>query len=260
MLARILARKNEEIAILKKEYTPDYDAAAPLPGRFAAAVKRPAADPVGVIAEVKKASPSRGVLCPDFDPAALGRIYGGSGACAVSVLTDRDFFQGDPAYVQIVKKTARVPVLRKDFILDEIQLYQAREIGADAVLLIAAALDYRTLLALTERSHALGLDVLVEAHNAEEVYQALDTPARLIGVNNRNLSDFTVDLATSLELGPIIPSTRLKVSESGIKSPEDMLQLESAGFAAALVGETLVTATDPGRALAALTGYREAIT
>ncbi|MDD2620682.1 MAG: indole-3-glycerol phosphate synthase TrpC [Syntrophomonadaceae bacterium] len=212
---------------------------------------------VKVIAEIKKASPSKGVLCEDFNPRNLAAEYAGNGAAVISVITDRQFFQGCGEYLAAVKEEVKLPVLRKDFIIDEIQLYESLQLGADLVLLIAALHDYKSLLALSEKSRELGMEALLEVHDKQELKTALDLPVRMIGVNNRNLKDFTVDIKTSLKLAEIIPDSFIKISESGIKSAEDMILLEKQGFNGALVGEALVSSPNPGARLRELIFYRE---
>ncbi|MDD3269747.1 MAG: indole-3-glycerol phosphate synthase TrpC [Syntrophomonadaceae bacterium] len=214
---------------------------------------------VKVIAEIKKASPSKGVLCEDFRPRELAREYAANGAAAISVITDRQFFQGSGEYLTAVKEEVKVPVLRKDFIIDEIQLYETLQMGADLVLLIAALHDYGGLLELSEKSRELGLEVLLEIHNKEELKTAMDLPIRMLGINNRNLKDFTVDIKTSLRLAEVIPDSFVRVSESGIRTARDMVLLEEYGFHAALIGESLVSSPEPGVKLRELAFYRELI-
>ncbi len=202
-----------------------------------------------VIAEVKRASPSRGVLRVDFDPARIGRQYEQGGAAAVSVLTDEKFFGGHLEHLSVLRSTIDLPLLRKDFIVDGYQLHEARSAGADAVLLIVALLDPSTLAALSAEAAGLGLETLVEVHNEEELRTAADMGARMIGVNNRDLRSLKVNVETSLRLGPKLPSDCVGISESGIQSGEDLLRLRMAGFGAALVGESLMRREDPGRGL-----------
>jgi len=211
---------------------------------------------VAVIAEIKKASPVKGMLCQGIDAGKMAGIYASNGAWMVSVITESRFFEGEPEYLQEARKSIELPILRKDFIIHEIQLYESLELGADLVLLIAVLSDYGKLLYMCEKSRELGLEPLVEVHSAEEAKMTLDLPARMIGINNRNLKDFTVDIRNSLELGDLIPDSVVKVSESGIAKAEDMFLLEQNGFNAALVGEALVTAPDPGKKLRELVYYR----
>ena len=206
--------------------------------------KRPA-----VIAEVKKASPSQGVIRPHFDAAAIARSYQAGGASCLSVLTDTDFFQGHDEYLRLARGACTLPVLRKDFIIDAYQLFEARALGADCILLIVAALGDASLQEFADLGMALGMDVLVEAHNAEELERALATSATLIGINNRNLRTFETNLETTLGLHDRIPVDRILVSESGIHSGADVKRLRTAGVHSFLVGEAFMRADDPGRAL-----------
>ena len=209
------------------------------------------AQPAGyaVIAEIKKASPSRGVLCEEFDPAAIARSYRDAGARALSVLTDSEFFQGSLEDLRQAKGASSLPVLRKDFTLDEYHLYEAAAAGADAVLLIVAILQPEKLAQLLAVSQSLGMDALVEVHSAEELRVARDAGSEIIGVNNRDLKTFEVSLATSLQLIDSIPDEVVAVSESGLRTPEDLQRLRSAGFDAFLIGERFMTESDPGAAL-----------
>ncbi len=205
-----------------------------------------------VIAEVKKASPSQGVIRADFDPAAIARSYAQAGAACLSVLTDADFFHGSEAYLQQARAACDLPVLRKDFTIDAYQVYEARAIGADCILLIAAALDDAALLELALLAAELELDVLLEVHDEGELERALDIPVPLIGVNNRNLRTFTTSLDTTLRLRASVGVERLLVSESGIHAPADVARLREAGVDAFLVGEAFMRAPDPGAELARL--------
>lgn len=200
---------------------------------------------VGIIAEVKRASPSKGWLCPVLDIFTLARSYVQGGAAAISVLTEPVFFQGSLADLTAVRNTVALPLLRKDFIFDPYQVYEARSHGADAILLIAAILPLQELADLIALSHSLGMSALVEVHTEAEVERALSAGASLIGINNRNLVDFSVDLGTTLRLRPLIPPSVVVVSESGIRSAADIDALRAAGVDAVLIGETLVTSPDP---------------
>jgi indole-3-glycerol phosphate synthase len=203
---------------------------------------------IRLIAEVKKASPSKGLLCPDFDPAGLGTCYEQAGAAGISVLTEEQFFLGSLDNLKRVKEnTIRTPVLRKDFIVDPYQLVEARLYGADAVLLIVAALLPERLRLLLTETGKLGMDALVEVHDAREVKVALDCGATLIGVNNRNLQSFKVNRETTFQLLAAIPAAIVRVSESGISTRHDIQKLEAAGTDAVLIGESLVTAADPAK-------------
>ena len=199
---------------------------------------------LGLIAEVKKASPSAGVIAEAFDPVAIARAYEAAGAHALSVLTDRDFFQGQLAYLSRIRAEVQLPVLRKDFIIHEVQLAEAAVAGADAVLLIVAALGQERLEALYEEALRLQLDVLVEVHDAEELDRALDLGATLIGINNRNLTTFEVDLGTTERLSEEVPEGVILVCESGIKTQADCQRAFDCGCNAILVGETLMRAAD----------------
>lgn len=212
-------------------------------------------DSLNLIAEIKKASPSKGLLCHNFQPLSLALAYEASGAAAVSVLTDQKFFQGSLAYLELVKiGIKKLPVLCKDFIIDRYQIYEARVYGADAVLLIVAALTEPELTSLIKEVKDLGLDSLVEVHNLKELNIALSSGADLIGINNRALKTFKVDLETTFQLIESIPRDKVVVSESGINSHHDIERLAQAGVKAVLVGEALVTAADPGLKIKELLG------
>jgi indole-3-glycerol phosphate synthase len=221
-------------------------------GRFSRALGRP--DRVNVIAECKRRSPSRGVLRSDYDPVAIARVYEAAGAAAISVLTEPTFFDGSIAHLEAVRAGVNVPILRKDFIVSHYQLLEARAAGADAILLIVAALDRGELAALLDRATELGLEALVEVHDALELAMALEVGARLIGVNNRNLRTLAVEVDTSERLIAGMPAEVVAVSESGLGTAEELARLRGIGYRAFLVGERLMTAADPGAALRALTG------
>jgi indole-3-glycerol phosphate synthase len=202
---------------------------------------------VNLIAEIKKASPSRGVIRSDFDPETIARTYEKNGAAAISVLTDREFFQGDLSFLSRVRSvTSSVPILRKDFIIDEYQIYQSRLAGADAILLIAAALDLPTLVKFLNIAGDVDLDCLVEVHTEDELYMVLNTGASIIGINNRNLRTFRTDIQTTAHLTRVVPKDRVIVSESGISRKEDFEFLRECGVQAVLVGEALMRSDDIG--------------
>jgi indole-3-glycerol phosphate synthase len=205
-----------------------------------------------VIAEVKKASPSRGVLRADFDPEAIAQAYARHGAACLSVLTDEQFFQGRPEYLTRAREAAGLPALRKDFMIDPYQVLQARAWGADCILLIVAALEDGQMRELEAAAMALGMAVLVEVHDGAELDRALRLQTRLVGINNRNLRTFETRLETTLGLLPTLPSDRLVITESGILAPADVQRMRAAGVNAFLVGEAFMRAADPGQALSDL--------
>ncbi|HVX04563.1 MAG TPA: indole-3-glycerol phosphate synthase TrpC [Rhodanobacteraceae bacterium] len=260
ILKQILARKREEIAERKArvsiaELRARNSAAPPARGFAAALHQRTEARQAAVIAEIKKASPSKGLIRSDFDPAAIARSYENGGAACLSVLTDVDFFQGSDAYLQEARDACSLPVLRKDFTIDVYQVHEARAIGADAILLIAAALDNAALVNLHALAIECQLDVLVEVHNPVDLQRALmltNPPRTLIGVNNRDLRTFETSLETTLSLKAAVPGERLLVTESGIATRDDVERMRAAGVAAFLVGETFMRAPDPGAELARL--------
>jgi len=245
ILRRICEAKRAEIARLRgpgEAWLRAMVASAAPPRGFRDALA--ASDGVALIAEVKRASPSAGVIRADFDPAGIARAYEEGGARALSVLTDREFFQGAPEHLREARVAAALPVLRKDFILEEIQLLESRAWGADAVLLIVAALDAAQLRALMAGARALGMDALVEVHSDEELAVALDAGADIVGINNRDLRSFEVDLGTACALAPRAADGALVVAESGIRAPADVERLKASGVRAILVGETLMRADD----------------
>ena len=204
---------------------------------------------IKLIAEVKKASPSRGLICADFDPVGIAKTYAANGAAAISVLTESKYFQGNPDYLSGISKAlgrVRPPLLRKDFIYEPYQIYESRALGADALLLIIAILDAEKLRELLDLSHLLHLSCLVEVHNEKEVEIALKSGGRIIGINNRDLQTFNVDITTTQRLRPLISPDRIVVSESGIKTRGDVEKLKSWGVDAVLIGESLVASRDTG--------------
>jgi indole-3-glycerol phosphate synthase len=255
ILDTIVERKWEEISAARTAVPPldlERRAAAMPPVRdFTAALLQPG---LRVIAEVKKASPSAGVIRADFDPVAIARTYERHGADCVSVLTDEPFFQGHLSYLTAIREAVGLPALRKEFILDRYQLLEARAAGADAVLLIAEILPGDRLKTLFDEATALGLHVLVELHDADQLPRVIDCGATLIGINNRDLRTFKTTLDHTLELLSRVPKGRAVISESGIKTNADMRRLEAAGVRGVLVGESLMRAPDIGQALDALLG------
>jgi indole-3-glycerol phosphate synthase len=227
-------------------------AAAPPLRDFRAAVAPPG--PIRLIAEVKKASPSAQVIRTDFDPPSIATIYQTHGATCLSVLTDGPHFQGDIAHLAQIRRSATIPILRKDFVIDEYQVVESRRAGADAILLIAEILDDACIERLLERSHQLGMTVLLEFHDAQSLPRVLHSGADLIGINNRNLKDFNTDVEHTLRLRDKIPADVILVSESGIRSRHDVERLEAAGVAAILVGESLMRAPNIGLATRELLG------
>jgi indole-3-glycerol phosphate synthase len=257
ILDRILAVKREEIETARRRKSLEAlraEAGAAPPARdFAGAMRSTvAAGKPAVIAEIKKASPSKGVLREDFDPAQIAQSYARHGATCLSVLTDQQFFQGRPEYLAQARASSGLPGLRKDFLIDPYQIYEARTLGADAVLLIVAALDPTQMQELEAIAHDLRMAVLVEIHDAGELDAALRLRTPLLGINNRNLRTFDTRLETTLSLLPAIPSDRLVITESGIASPADVALMRARGVHAFLVGEAFMRAIDPGVELARL--------
>ena len=258
ILDDILAHKRQEVAAQKQRVDMDtlvanISASNDTPRGFMKALQaRVAIGGTAVIAEVKKASPSMGVIRASFDPVAIAESYAAAGATCLSVLTDEKYFQGSGHYLRLVRAAVGLPLLRKDFIVDEYQIVEARALGADAILLIVAALSDEELAAFTRLAHDLGLDVLVEVHDEAECERALQLPLRVIGVNNRNLHDFSVSLDTSRRIKTMLPADYLLVSESGIHTRADIEALQADGIHAFLVGGALMQADDPGVALSAL--------
>jgi indole-3-glycerol phosphate synthase len=257
ILERIVAVKRDEVAAGRRrcDLAAMRARAETLPGArdFVGALRRRIeAGGAAVIAEIKKASPSKGVLRADFRPAEIAASYERHGAAALSVLTDAPFFQGAPEYLTAAREAASLPALRKDFLVDAWQVFESRALGADAVLLIAAALDDAEMRDFEAIALALGMAVLVEVHDERELDRALALRTPLLGINNRNLRTFEVTLDTTLALLPCIPAGRLVVTESGILAPADVRRMREAGVNAFLVGEAFMRADDPGVALASL--------
>jgi indole-3-glycerol phosphate synthase len=230
----------------------DRDAAAHTPRGFTAALRTAAATSPAIIAEIKKASPSRGLIRSDFYPATLARTFEAAGAAALSVLTDEEFFQGSLAFLHEASRVVKIPCLRKDFILDPFQILEARAAGADAILLIVSAHTYTSLSDLRDEAISMGLDVLCEAHDREEMERAIDLGFDLIGINSRDLRTFSVHPERLFELAPAMPKNIVMVAESGIRTAEDIARLRDAGYQAFLVGEALMRQPDPAAALALL--------
>ncbi len=258
ILNKILAVKADEVAAAKKhrslqslrdEVEGDKDLRAGLRGFEASLRKKIEGGHAGVIAEVKKASPSKGVLRADFRPADIAQSYAEAGAACLSVLTDVNFFQGANEYLQQARAACDIPVLRKDFMVDMYQIYEARALGADCILLIVAALDHGLMAEMEACAHELGMDVLIESHDGDELTAALNLKSRLIGINNRNLRTFDVTLDTTLNLLSRIPQERMVITESGIMTPADVQRMRENDVHAFLVGEAFMRAPDPGAEL-----------
>lgn len=257
ILKKILHRKEEEIAersaqenidVLREKVVD----ASPVRGFIKAIENKISQGKSGVIAEIKKASPSKGVLRNDFNPAEIAKSYEQHGAACLSILTDKDYFQGSEDYLLQAREVTSIPVIRKDFIIDPYQVYEARAINADCILLIVAALDDKKLNELLDLANQLGMDVLMEVHDQEEMERALMTGAKLIGVNNRNLRTFEVSLNNTLDMLSMVPADRLLVTESGILAPADVKLMRDNNINAFLVGEAFMRAEDPGKKLAEL--------
>jgi len=258
ILNKILAVKADEVAAAKKhrslqslraEVEGDKELRTELRGFEASLRKKIEAGHAGVIAEVKKASPSKGVLRSDFQPADIAQSYANAGAACLSVLTDVQFFQGSNEYLRQARAACGIPVLRKDFMVDMYQIYEARAMGADCILLIVAALDHGLMAEMEACAHELGMDVLIESHDGDELSAALKLKSRLIGINNRNLRTFDVTLDTTLALLSRIPQERMVITESGIMTPQDVQRMRENDVHAFLVGEAFMRAPDPGAEL-----------
>lgn len=259
ILTTILAKKAEEVAKRKQGMTlsdlEEIAGSIEKPrGFYKALQSRVAAQKPAIIAEIKKASPSQGVIRENFDPIAIAQDYAMNGATCLSVLTDKEFFQGSEAYLQMVRERCPLPVLRKDFMIDVYQIYEARALGADCILLIAAALADGLMHELAQAAAKLGMDVLVEIHDAEEMTRALTLDTPLIGINNRNLRSFETVLQTTLDLKMQVPADRLVITESGIHTIDDVKLMQDNGVYAFLVGEAFMRAEKPGQKMRELFG------
>ena len=256
ILTRIVSRKKEEIEEARRrnplEQLRDAAARRTEPRPFYDALKKPGPRGANIIAEIKRASPSKGPLRIDLDPAGLARDYAAGGAAALSVLTDRDFFHGTPADLRAARRAVALPVLRKDFLIDAYQIYESAAMGADAILLICRILSTAQLADLLALSHALGMDALVEIHSAQDLAMAREVKARLIGINNRNLATFDTDIATAMRLTQGLGPDQIPVAASGIRSRRDVEANLARGIFNFLVGESLVRAERPAEQLAAL--------
>ena len=252
ILKKILEKKTEEVAARKQRMTlanlEEIASGVEKPRGFYRVLKNKAdAKKPAIIAEIKKASPSQGVIREDFQPIAIGQDYAMNGAACLSVLTDKEFFQGAEAYLQMVRERTPLPVIRKDFMIDPYQIHESRALGADCILLIVAALGDAQMQELAQTASGLGMDVLVESHDAEELERALKLDTKLIGINNRNLRTFVTSLETTLELKASIPPDRLIITESGIHNREDVELMLNNGIYAFLVGESFMRADSPGQ-------------
>ena len=257
ILQKILQRKVEEITeSVAKESLVDIskraESALPVRGFIQSIEKKISMGNAAVIAEIKKASPSKGVMRENFIPSEIAQSYEKGGAACLSILTDRDFFQGAPEFLQQAREATKLPVIRKDFIIDPYQVYEARAMNADCILLIVSALGDATLNELLSLAHHLQMDVLMEVHDRDEMERAIQSGAKLIGVNNRNLRTFEVSLQTTLDMLDMLPDDRILVTESGIHVPEDVKLMRQNGVNSFLVGEAFMRAEEPGEKLAEL--------
>ena len=257
ILSEIIQTKRDEVAKASAVYSlSDLEQqilGAPEPRGFERAiVNRAERGQTAVIAEIKKASPSKGVIREDFDPVEIARSYESHGATCLSVLTDRDYFHGSPDFLVAARSATTLPTLRKDFMVDPYQIYEARCMGADCILLIVAALGQQQMLELADTAASVGLDILVESHSQEELTRALEVKTKLIGINNRNLKTFETSLNVTLDLLSEIPAGRTVITESGIHTDQDVLRMKEAGVSSFLVGEAFMRQIDPGVALSTL--------
>jgi indole-3-glycerol phosphate synthase len=252
----IVERKKQEVSLLRNRGiqipTPYAETVITSPRGFRQALVEYAG--VAIIAEAKKASPSKGLICPDFDPVEIAKSYEKNGAQAISVLTDVDFFQGSLLYLLQAREAVSIPVLRKEFIIDPLQIEEAHVCGADAILLMASILDKYQLVDFQDQAAEYNIDCLVEVHDEEELETVLLTQANLIGINNRNLKDFSMDTETTFRLKKMIPDDIAVVGESGLKTADDIRRLQQAGITAALIGETLMRGVNGGNSLQGMRG------
>lgn len=259
MLEQIIADKKKEVyqrkLAIPLEVLQSKGKGLNQPRSFGKALKIP--QKISIIAEIKKASPSKGIIREDFDPPGIAKCYEKCGAAAISVLTDKKYFQGDVAFLEKVRASSSLPLLRKDFIIDSYQIFEARLAGADAILLIAKVLSDKELRALSSIAFDLGLDILLEVHDQQELDRALKVDEAIIGINNRNLKTFQVDLTTTAQLFPLIPKDRVIVSESGIRKPQQLQYLNQLGVDAVLVGEAFMASGDIAQAFQDLISYDE---
>lgn len=260
ILDRIVAKKREEVdskkGLLPLSLLKERLDEAPVVRDFKASISRPKDRPINLIGEVKQASPLKGVLRNGFDPPSLAKEYEEHGVCAISVVTDKPFFGGEISHLKDVRAVVDIPILRKDFIIDPYQIYESRINGADAILLISSLLSKDQINEFLTLGRELGMDAIVEVHTEKELDKVLSTDATMIGINNRNLYTFSVDINTTLRLRFQIPKTKIVISESGIRSREDLLLLEEKGVDAVLVGEAILKAQDVGKKIDELLGLR----
>ena len=256
ILKKIIETKKTEVAQLKADMSlhelHHQAAAAPAPAGFAAALKAASVSGYGLIAELKKASPSKGLIRADFDIPSLARAYADGGASCLSVLTDKHYFQGDDAFLMTARTVSSLPVLRKDFMIDPVQIVHSRALGADCILLIMAALSDAQAQELEAAAHELGMDVLIEVHDSTELDRAIQLTSPLMGINNRNLKTMEISLQVGLDMLPRLPKDRIAIAESGLFTPEDLARMAKSGARCFLIGESLMRADDVAAATKAI--------